>query len=465
MGNFALNFASSRRCILLLLVSIFVQGGEGSIGVNYGTMASDLPPPAKVAHFLLESTIINRVRLFDTNPDILRAFAHTGIAVTITIPNDQIPHLTKIRSAQQWLKTNVQPHIPATNIVRILVGNEVLSTTNKLFITGLVPAMQALHNALVDASWDRQIKVSTPHSLGILSSSTPPSSGKFRQGYDIHVLKPLLTFLQSTNSPFMVNPYPYFGYSPETLDFALFRPNPGVLDGNTKMLYTNMLDAQLDAVFSAMKLVGFEDLEIVIAETGWPSQGDPAQVGVDAQSAEDYNRNLIQHVTSGSGTPLMPNRTFETFVFSLFNENLKPGPTPERNFGLFRPDMTPTYNVGVLRHTASSTTPKNSGPGPVPVLAPASPPESRGGKLWCLPKKGADPEALQKNIDYVCGLGLNCGPIKQGGPCFMPNTVRAHAAYAMNVYFQAMGRKDSDCDFEQTGATTAVDPSYGKCKY
>lgn len=93
------------------------------------------------------------------------------------------------------------------------------------------------------------------------------------------------------------------------------------------------------------------------------------------------------------------------------------------------------------------------------MLAPASPPRSRGGKLWCLPKKGAYPEALQKNIDYVCGLGLNCGPIKQGGPCFMPNTVRAHAAYAMNVYFQAMGRKDSDCDFGQTGATTAVDPS------
>ncbi|CAB4271623.1 unnamed protein product [Prunus armeniaca] len=468
MANSLPNFASPGCCVLLLLVSIFIQGGvQGSIGVNYGTVANDLPPPTHVAHFLLESTIINRVRLFDANPDIVQAFAHTGIAVTITVPNDQIPHLTKLSFAQQWLKSNVQPYVQATNIVRILIGNEVLSTTNKLFIAGLVPAMQTLHAALVDASLDRKIKVSTPHSLGILSSSSPPSSGKFRQGYDGHVLKPLLSFLKATNSPFMVNPYPYFGYSADTLDYALFRPNSGVFDDKTKLLYTNMLDAQLDAVFSAMKLLGFVDLEIVIAETGWPSECDPAQVGVDPQSAADYNGNLIRHVTSGNGTPLMPNRTFETYIFALFNENLKPGPTCEKNFGLFRPDMTPVYNVGILRHTASSSTPLNPSPGrvPVPALAPVSPSPPHGEKLWCLPKRGADAEALQRNIDYVCGLGLNCGPIKQGGPCFMPNTVRAHAAYAMNRYFQAMGRNGYDCEFEGTGATTAVDPSYGKCKY
>lgn len=93
------------------------------------------------------------------------------------------------------------------------------------------------------------------------------------------------------------------------------------------------------------------------------------------------------------------------------------------------------------------------------MAAPQSPLPPHGGKTYCLPKAGADPEALQKNIDYVCGLGLNCGPIKEGGPCFMPNTVRAHAAYAMNIYYQGMGKNGYDCDFEQTGATTTVDPS------
>ncbi|KAI3409125.1 Glucan endo-1 [Psidium guajava] len=451
----------------LLSSSFFMQGAHAGIGVNYGTVANNLPPPAEVAHFLLESTTIDRVRLFDANPDILKAFAHTGIAVTITVPNDLIPQLTKLSNAQDWVRTNVKPYVPATNIVRILVGNEVLSTTNRLLIGNLVTSMQMLHSALVDASLGGRIKVSTPHSLGILSNSTPPSSGKFRQGYDVHILKPLLSFLRETGSPFLVNPYPFFGSSEDTLDYALFRPNPGVTDENTKLVYTNMLDGQLDAVYSAMKVLGFTDIEIVIAETGWPSMGDSTQVSVDVKTAAEYNSNLIRHVSSGTGTPLMAKRTFETYIFALFNENLKPGPLCERNFGLFRPDMTPVYDAGILRPTAGSSIPIDPSPVPSSVTPPTSPASMSPpkGTQWCLPKTEADPDALQRNLDYICGLGLDCGPIQEGSACFLPNTVRAHAAYAMNVYYQAMGRSNYDCDFKGTGAVTAVDPSYGKCTY
>jgi exo-beta-1,3-glucanase (GH17 family) len=290
------------------------------------------------------------VRIFDANPEILHAFANTGIEITITIPNDQILNITNLTLAQQWIKANVQPFIPSTNIIRILVGNEVLSTANKLLILNLVPAMQTLHTALVAASLDNLIKVSTPHSLGILSNSSPPSSGRFRQGYDIHVIKPMLRFLKDSNSPFIVNPYPFFACTSSNLDFALFRTNLGVLDYNTKLLYTNMFDAQLDAVYSAMKSLGFEDVAIVIGETGWPSMGDSAQIGVNQKSASDYNENLIRHVTSGVGTPLMPNRTFDTYIFALFDENLKPGPICERNFGLFWPNMTLVYDVPIMRN-------------------------------------------------------------------------------------------------------------------
>ncbi|KAL2346802.1 hypothetical protein Fmac_000802 [Flemingia macrophylla] len=340
--------------LVVVIASAIIQGVQGiEIGVNYGTVANNLPPPAKVAKFLSKSTTINRVRLFDANPEILHAFGDTGIEVTITVPNDQIPHITNVTYAQQWVKTNVQPFIPKTKLIRILVGNEVLSTANKLLISNLVPAMQTLHIALVSASLDHSIKVSTPHSLGILSNSSPPSSAKFRQGYDTHVLKPMLNFLRDSNAPFMVNPYPFFGCSSTTIDYAVFRTNSGVFDDNTKLQYTNMLDAQLDAVYSAIKVLGFEDVEIVIAETGWPSVGDPAQLGVDPKTASEYNGNLIRHVTSGVGTPLMPNRTFDTYIFALFDENLKPGPIYERNFGLFWPNMTLVYDIPIMRNNVA----------------------------------------------------------------------------------------------------------------
>ncbi|KAJ8536924.1 hypothetical protein K7X08_035325 [Anisodus acutangulus] len=265
--------------LLVLLAPIFLQGVERTIGVNYGAVADDLPPPVQVALFLLKSTSIRRVRLFDANPEILKAFARTGIAVAINVPNDLIPQLTKLTFAQLWVEINILPHVPATNIVRILVGNEAISIANKLLIVSLVPAMETLHAALVEKSLDRHIQISSPHSLGILSNSSPPSTGKFRPGYDTHVLKPLLEFLRATNSPFM-------GSST--------RPH----DSSTR-------NAQLDAIFSALKLLDFEDIEIVIAETGWPSKGDPGQAGVDAGSAAEYNKKLIQHVMSGIGTPLM----------------------------------------------------------------------------------------------------------------------------------------------------------------
>ncbi|VVB17350.1 unnamed protein product [Arabis nemorensis] len=436
---------------------IFSTGANASIGVNYGTLANNLPPPHQVAEFLLHSTVINRIRLFDADPQILRSFAHTGIAVTVTVPNDQIPHLTNLSFAQQWISNHIQPHFPSTNIIRILVGNEVISTANHLFIRNLVPAIQSLHTALVSVSLHRRIQISTPHSLGILSDSTPPSSAKFRRGYDTHVLKPLLSFLRTTDSPLVVNPYPFFGYSIDTLDYALFRPNPGLFDQHSKVLYTNMFDAQLDSVYSAMDRLGYSDVEIVVGEIGWPSEGDEGQIGVDVSTAAEFNKNLVARVNSGIGTPLMPNRTFETYIFALFNENLKSGPTSERNFGIFRSDLTPVYDIGILRPTVRTSNPENN---------PRSPPVGGSSeKRWCVTKSGAETVALQRNIDYVCGLGLDCRPINENGPCFFPNTVKAHSAYAMNLFYQTMGKHEFDCDFDKTGEITKIDPSYGSCEY
>ncbi|KAF9601329.1 hypothetical protein IFM89_018757 [Coptis chinensis] len=275
------------------------------------------------------------------------------------------------------------------------------------------------HTALVGMSLDRRIKVSTPHPLGILSSSRPPSTGKFRKGYDTVVLKPLLSFLRATN--------------PMQECWTI-----------TQLRYTNMLDGQLDTMFSALKLLGFSDLAIVIAETGWPSKGYEEQAGVDVESAAQYNGKLIQNVTSGLGTPLMPNRTFETYIFALFNENLKPGDLVQQVRGISgffnrirRQSMKlGSYGINAIKHKS-----KPPSPSPSPSLA-------------IIPLNPTTPV-----VPTQIKLRIDCRTIQAGGPCFLPNTVQAHASSAMNVYYQAMGRYPYDCDFRETATITSNDPS------
>ncbi|KAH9301680.1 hypothetical protein KI387_013263, partial [Taxus chinensis] len=440
-------YLKMERRLLLVLFCISLSVTGEAIGVNYGTLGDNLPPPTQVAKFL-QSTSIDKVKLFGADPAILQALANTNIGVVIAVANADIPGLAKLPAAQAWVEQNVVPFVGATKIIAIAVGNEVLSTGDKNLIAHLLPAMQNLHTALAGTSLEKQIKVSTPHSLGILAASEPPSIGRFRRGYDRVIIKPLLSFLRSTGAPFMINPYPYFGYTSKTLNYALFKPNPGVHDTNTGITYTNMFVAQLDAVYSAMKLLGFSDVDIVVAETGWPSLGDLDQPAVNMENAVSYNGNLIKFVTSNVGTPLMPNRTFDTYIFALFNENLKPGSTAERNFGLFKPDMTMVYDVGLLKTQSASPAPSTS-----------------TAKYWCVAKPDVDQKTLQANIDYACGKGVNCSPIQPGGACFDPNTIAAHATYAMNAYYQSSTRTNDDCSFRNTALLTPQDPSYGECVY
>lgn len=106
---------------------------------------------------------------------------------------------------------------------------------------------------------------------------------------------------------------------------------------------------QVDAVRSALNSMGFKDVEIMVAETGWPYSGDSNEVGPSVENARAYNGNLIAHLRSLVGTPLMPGKSVDTYIFALYDEDLKPGPASERAFGLYKPDLTMTYDVGLSK--------------------------------------------------------------------------------------------------------------------
>ncbi|KAG8377768.1 hypothetical protein BUALT_Bualt08G0067800 [Buddleja alternifolia] len=428
---------------------------QSFIGVNYGQVADNLPPPAATAK-LLQSTAIQKVRLYGSDPAIIQAFANTGIGIMIGTSNSDIPAMASDPNfAKNWINTNVIPFYPASKIILINVGNEVMSYNDRNLMTQLLPAMQNVQNALDSAGLGGKIKVSTVHSMAVLTQSEPPSSGSFDPTIG-DLLKGLLGFNDANGSPFAINPYPYFAYRSdpraETLAFCLFQPNSGRVDSGTKIKYTNMFDAQVDSIRSAINAMGFKGVEIVVAETGWPYKGDGNEVGASIENAKAYNENLIAHLRSTVGTPLMPGKSIDTYLFALYDEDLKPGPTSERSFGLFKPDLTMTYDVGLSKTSQTPLTPANS----------ASKPKKDG---WCVPKTGVSDSELQANLDYACGQGIDCTPIQPGGACFEPSTLVSHATYAMNLLYQTSGRNPLACDFSQTATLSSTNPSYGKCTY
>lgn len=119
-----------------------------------------------------------------------------------------------------------------------------------------------------------------------------------------------------------------------------------VLKANRLISFDNV---QVDAVRSALNAMGFNDIEIMISETGWAHNGDNNEVGPSVENARTYNGNLIAHLRSMVGTPLMPGKSVETYIFALYDENLKPGPASERAFGLFKPDLSMVYDVGLSK--------------------------------------------------------------------------------------------------------------------
>eukprot|EP01018_Ginkgo_biloba_P016444 Gb_37274 [translate_table: standard] len=468
-------------CFSLILISTWANEPEPApeaspgIGVNYGAQGNNLPSAKQVAK-ILQNTIVNRIKIYDSDPTILQAFANTGIGVVVGLENEHVQNISESASAgQAWVAQKIVPFYPATYIIQITVGNEVLTSNNGLLNSALVPAMKNIHAGLVSAGLDDKIKVSTPHSMAILSSSFPPSSATFAPSL-LPIIKPLLQFLDDTNSPFMVNAYPYFAYrdNPKevSLDYVLFGQSPGVSDPKG-FTYNNMLDAQVDAIYSAMAALGHNNsVPVTVSETGWPSKGDPDDIGVSPENARNYNTKVIKHVTSNAGSPMRPNRLIDTYIFALFNENLKPGPTTERNFGLLQPDGSKVYDVDLTCDFCGSPPPYSppASPPPSPIYTPLTPPKSsnggHGSAIWCIAKPNADPSVLQESLDFSCGQGgAECSSIHQGGPCYNPNTVHAHASFAMNSYYQLHGRNYWNCDFKGTGLVTFTDPSYGSCHY
>ena len=128
-----------------------------------------------------------------------------------------------------------------------------------------------------------------------------------------------------------------------------------------------MFDAQVDAVRTTLDAKGYKDVDIVVAETGWPHKGNPDEAGATVENV----RAFVSHLRSMSSTPRAPDKSVVTYIFAMYDEDLKPGKASERYFGLFQTSLAETYPTGLLRNGMAGLIPATA-PAPAPTTSAAT---------------------------------------------------------------------------------------------
>ncbi|XP_054789823.1 probable glucan endo-1,3-beta-glucosidase BG4 [Prosopis cineraria] len=316
-----------------------------AIGVNYGRLGDNLPPPAEVVQ-LYQKNGITKVRLFDPDAAVLDALRNTNIDLTLGIRNEDLPAMAaNIEAVNKWFATYVEPYSQDIVFRFIVVGNEVVPGNLANYVLAVMQNLQSI----LDTFHLSGISVTTSVPISVLGTSYPPSLSVFSD-QSREVMTGILGFLSAQANPLLVNLYPYFAYASDPrnirLDYAQFNAKDVVVqDGSFG--YSNMLDAMIDAFFWAMEKVGVADVDVVVSESGWPSGGNGDLTTVSM--AATYNQNFVRRIASQAGTPKRPEAFIEGFVFAMFNENLKPAGV-EQHFGLFYPNMRPVYPVFPVSH-------------------------------------------------------------------------------------------------------------------
>lgn len=434
--------------VALLLFPPTVSG----IGANWGTQATHRLPPEIVVRMLKDNGI-QKVKLFDTDYDTLKALGKSGLEVMVGIPNDMLSTMGSLKAAEKWVSKNVSVHISDNvNIRYVAVGNEpYLTTYNGTYLRTTLPAMQNIQTALVKAGLGSQVKVTCPLNADVYeSSSTLPSGGDFRAAIHGYVSQ-LVKFLSDNGCPFTINIYPFISLYNDAhfpVEYAFFDGNATPLnDGGT--IYTNMFDANHDTLVWALQKNGFGNVPIIIGEIGWPTDGN---LNANARLAQRFNQGFMQHISGGKGTPMRPGPV-DAYLFSLIDEDAKsiqPG-NFERHWGIFTYDGLPKYTLNLGTTNSGSLVPARN----VKYLD----------RKWCVLKPNAkiDDPQIAPSMSYACGLA-DCTSLGYQTSCGGLDA-RGNISYAFNSYYQINNQLDDACKFSGLGTVTKSDPSTGTCRF
>ncbi|CAH9089382.1 unnamed protein product [Cuscuta epithymum] len=261
----------------------------------------------------------------------------------------------------------------------------------------------------------------------------------------------IVQFLNQNQAPFTVNIYPFLSLyaNPDfPVDYAFFDGgSTPVLDNGIQ--YTNVFDANFDTLVSALKAAGYGQMQILVGEVGWPTEGN---INANVNLAYRFYKGLLQRLAANKGTPLRPGY-IEVYLFGLIDEDAKsiaPGDF-ERHWGIFRYDGQPKFAMDLF------------GQGQEKLLVGAQDVQYLKSK-WCSFKKDAkDLSKLAENINYACTFS-DCTALGYGSSC---NGLDANgnASYAFNMYFQVQNQDEDSCNFQGLAEVTDMNISQSNCNF
>ncbi|KAM3306128.1 glucan endo-1,3-beta-glucosidase 3 [Capsicum chacoense] len=353
----------------------------------------------------------------------LQSFPRTDIAtIAVSLPIEHLDGVsTSVLEAENWLRTNVLAHYPATNITTILAGHTLLCQKDQENRMSLIlPSVKNIYYSLTRWGLHTEIKVSTSFSSYCLD-----------QNMAEQYVKPLLEFFQHVNAPYVVSTARDLDEKIETL----MNSHLGSMKklGNFSLSKIFLISENPKLMRPLSRKLSTFDSKYTIPTRPTPLAPNPNQLS-PAFAANSPLPPLIGNISPPFAPEMAP---------PLFN--------PISPYGPHLPPCIPSHG-GV------------GGPVGAPAIGGGGLHGSNG--LWCVAKPSVPPETLQEALDYACGEGgADCEAISPTGSCYYPDTVVAHASYAFNSYWQKTRSTGGTCGFGGTAMLINSDPSYLHCRF